>query len=85
MNDNYNLAESTSQNRMILDYLKDGNKITSLEAINKFGCTRLPSRVVDIEKMIGYPLSRKRIKVTNRFGREVWVMQYWYEDKPTIN
>ena len=80
-NDNYNLSETTSQNQMILQYLKEGNKITSLKAIEMFGCTRLPSRVVDIERILGYPLSRKRIKVPNRFGKEVWVMEYWYEER----
>lgn len=83
-NDNLNVSETTSQNQAILQYLKEGNKITSLKAYELFGCTRLPSRVVDIEQILGYPLPRKRIKVPNRFGKEVWVMEYWFVDR-TVN
>lgn len=50
MNDNSNIESSESQNKKILDYLKKGNRLTSLEALNMFGCMRLASRISDIRK-----------------------------------
>ena len=41
---------SESQNKQILEYLKIGNKITSLEALNTFGCFRLSSRIFDLRQ-----------------------------------
>lgn len=50
MNDNENLQSSESQKKMILAYLMDGHRITSLEALNMFGCMRLASRISDIRR-----------------------------------
>ena len=50
MNDNPNIESSESQNKRILDYLKKGNRLTSLEALTRFGCMRLASRISDIRK-----------------------------------
>jgi len=80
-NENLNVESTNSQNAMILAYLRDGNKITPLEAERMFGCMRLGARIADLSDRLGYNLPRKRVQVTNRFGKEVWVMQYWVEDK----
>lgn len=37
-----------TQNAMILDYLRAGNEITPLEALEKFGCLRLAARIADL-------------------------------------
>ena len=50
MNDNSNIESSESQNKKILDYLKKGNRLTSVAALNIFGCMRLASRISDIRK-----------------------------------
>ena len=49
-NINDNLQTSESQNRQILAYLKNGGRITSLEALKMFGCMRLASRISDLKK-----------------------------------
>ena len=41
---------SESQNKLILEYLEIGNKITPLEALNNFGCFRLSSRIFDLRQ-----------------------------------
>ena len=74
INDNKN---SESQTKRILAYLRAGNRITPLEALRKFNCFRLGARIADIEKIIGYAPNRKRVKVTNADGKEVYVCQYW--------
>lgn len=50
MNDNQNLESSESQNKRIFAYLMEGYRITSLEALNLFGCMRLASRISDIRR-----------------------------------
>ena len=37
-----------SQNLMILNYLKKGNSVTPIEALNKFGCFRLSGRIFEL-------------------------------------
>lgn len=61
MNDNPNNKESQSQNKLILRHLKMGGTITGIEALNLYGCFRLPSRINDLKKM-GYRFADKFIK-----------------------
>lgn len=77
MNDNPNTATSASQTKQILEYMLAGNTITPLEALRKFGCLRLTSRIWDIEQLTGIRPKRERVKVTNAQGQQVYVMQYW--------
>jgi len=39
-----------SQTDQILNYLFEGKVITSIEALNKFGCFRLAARIADLRK-----------------------------------
>ena len=48
-NINENAQTSSSQNNRIAAYLKEGNRITQLEATDLFGCTRLASRINDLK------------------------------------
>lgn len=76
MDTNTNATNSASQTQRILAYLQEGNTITPLEALRKFSCLRLGARIADISKIIGRPVSRKRIQVSNAEGKIVYVMQY---------
>ena len=69
----------TSQAMIIYKYLMDGNTLTSMDALRIFGVARLASRICDIEKRTGITPNRRRIPVTNRFGKEVYVNEYWIE------
>ena len=51
MNINQNLKSSASQNSQIRRWLAEGHKLTSLEALEKFGCMRLASRIHDLRDM----------------------------------
>lgn len=46
-----------TQNAKILNHLKSGKTITSLEALNLFGCFRLASRISDLKKL-GYTIGK---------------------------
>lgn len=49
-NINDNEAQSASQNKQIAAWLNSGNTITSLEALQRFGCMRLASRINDLRQ-----------------------------------
>lgn len=49
-NINLNEESSASQSAKILAHLQGGGRITALEALNKFGCLRLASRISDLRK-----------------------------------
>lgn len=49
-NINENEKSSQSQNAKIAEYLKQGNSITPLDALNLFGCLRLGARIADLKE-----------------------------------
>lgn len=71
-----------TQWEFLLDWLrrKPGRTITSREAFEKFGFTRLSARVFEIEEYTGIILKREDIAVKTRYGTKVWVTKYWYEE-----
>lgn len=73
--------EFERQRQTVYNYLMEGHTITSLEAIQKWGITRLSARIMDIEKMTGKAPNRHRITVKNRNGRNVSVCEYWIEQE----
>ena len=48
------LYEDNSQCSMILNHLRNGFKLTTLEAVSKFGCLHTPRRIKDLEAK-GHP------------------------------
>ena len=45
------MQENPNQTTKILLYLKEGNKITGMDALNLFGCWRLGARIHNIRAM----------------------------------
>lgn len=62
MNNNDNAKSSATQCAQIKAWLLDGNKLTSLEALNRFGCMRLASRIHDLREQ-GLDIHTEKIKV----------------------
>lgn len=57
-----------SQNKAILDYLKNGNSITAIEALEMFGCFRLSARIGEIKWQLigtGKKIEKQMIKVNS--------------------
>lgn len=55
-----------TQNKQILSHLKNGNSITSLEALKLFDCFRLSARIKDLRDM-GFNILTERIRTnTNK-------------------
>ena len=53
-NTNPNEKISQSQCDRILRYLQSGKRLTSLEALDKFGCLRLSARILDLKNRCGF-------------------------------
>ena len=78
MKENINSNEEScfSQERKILNYMLRGNHITGIEALDLFGCFRLPARIADIRKR-GFTVNSQTIALKN--GKRV--KDYWIEPK----
>lgn len=66
-----------SQIKMVLDYLKQGNKITQADAIRKFGAYRLSAIIFELRKEYNIKTEIKTAK--NRFGKPVNFAEYSLE------
>lgn len=50
-----------SQTKKILNWMLSGHKITALEALKKFRCFRLASRIGEIKSMNRYKIVREMV------------------------
>ena len=71
-NINPNPGTSASQKAKILAYMQAGNKITPIEALEKYGCFRLGARIADL-KEDGYDIKSQFVTTTT----DKRVKAYW--------
>ena len=50
-----------TQKKQILEYLKEGNKLTPILALKRFGCFRLSARIYELRRE-GYPIKSNLVK-----------------------
>lgn len=55
------MPKEGGQHIMILRYLRDGGKLTTLQALQMFGVMALSQRIGDLKKM-GWPIKSQTIK-----------------------
>lgn len=67
-----------SQNKAIKAYLESGNKLTSLEAWVKFGCSALHSRISDLRNKMNVAVNDKWVTVKTSNG-DKRVKQYYID------
>lgn len=65
-----------SQEDAVLYHMEQHRSITSLEAIELYGCTRLSAKIYDL-KRAGKNIIRKMEKAKNRFGHTVCYARYF--------
>ena len=65
-----------TQNKRLLTYLEQGNKINPLKAWQELGIYRLASRICDLRKE-GNEIKDEWLEVPNRFGEFVRLKQYY--------
>lgn len=75
-----NMKSSTSQNCQILQHLLEGNKITPLQALDKFRCFRLAARINNLRDQ-GYAINCDRVSVTASDGVKSIVAEYSMAEK----
>lgn len=73
----------TTQEERVLDYMKRFGSITTLDAFNDLGITRLSAKIFDLKKQ-GYDIVGETIKVKNRFGEEAYVKKYMLAEEKFI-
>ena len=60
----------------VLRYLKENGSITSMEAIERFGATRLSAIIFNLRHNRGYDISTVPITSTDRYGHQVTFARY---------
>lgn len=65
-----------SQEDAVLYHMEIHGSITSLEAIELYGCTRLSAKIYDLKKA-GKNIIKKMEKAKNRFGHTVSYARYF--------
>lgn len=68
-----------SQNKRLLDYLKQGKRVDPLIAWSELGIYRLGSRIFDLRDS-GQLVDDEWVKVPNRFGEEIRVKSYFIKE-----
>ena len=68
----------TQANR-VLEYLKSGKTITTLNAFKELGITRLAARVYEL-KTDGHEVKKNTITVVNRFNENCAIAEYYMEN-----
>lgn len=67
-----------NQCERIAEYIKEFGSITTLEAFNDLGITRLASRIHDLTEA-GYRFEREHIRVKTRTGEFTTVTRYRFK------
>lgn len=70
------MKEITSQKQAIINHLMSGKSITALEAIQKYGCTRLATRIFELKEN-GYLIYTEHENLKNRYGNNCRIARYW--------
>lgn len=65
----------TTQTQDVIEHLVRYGHITSMEAIMKYGCTRLSAVIFNCRKR-GYEIETKRLNVKNRRGSNSPIAEY---------
>lgn len=61
----------------IMQWLKSGRTITSKQAIDEFGCTRLSAVIFRLINEYELPITKDMVPVKNRNGRWVEIAKYY--------
>ena len=69
-----------TQNRQILEWLKNGNRVNQLMSYDQFGCTRLAARIYDLKQM-GHTIGKYTIVTPNKKQ----YAEYYLEKEREVN
>lgn len=66
------------QTAAVLKHLKTKKSITSMQAFELYGCTRLSAKIFDLRKA-GYDIRNEWQETTTRFGENCRYVKYVYK------
>ena len=73
MDDLFLQNRKQTQKAKILEYMKQGNSLTPLDALQKFSCFRLGARIYELKRM-GYQIQSEMIKTdTGKYIKKYWI------------
>lgn len=64
----------------ILEHFEKQNTLTSMEAFQRYGITRLAARISDL-RHLGYAIDTVMVESTNRYGEAVRFANYVYKGR----
>ena len=64
-----------TQNKCVLDHMRQHGQITPLDALKEYGIMRLGARIFNL-KQDGFDIKTEMIEVKNRFDKTVRVASY---------
>ena len=71
-----------TKTQAVLDWLKTHASISSMEAIQSFGATRLSVIIFNLRKR-GYNIETVMVDGRDRFGNQTRYARYYLRDSPT--
>ncbi len=71
--------EKTTKTQKVLEYLQQNNTMTTMEAFELFGASRLPAIIYQLRKK-GYNIETKMINSIDRFGNPCSYGLYIYNN-----
>lgn len=72
------MIQDNTQTKAILEHLLSGKAITSIEAIELYGATRLSGIIYYLREQ-GYQINSSRKVIKTRYGKSVAVAVYSFE------
>ena len=69
-----------SQNEMVLNHLRRAGSITQMEAIDRYGITRLGARIFEL-KQRGHNITRTMEQARNRYNAPTHFARYYLEEQ----
>lgn len=73
------MIRDNTQTKAILEHLLSGKELTSMQAIELYGATRLSGIIYSLRNK-GYIIKRRTEVVKNRYGTISVIGVYWLED-----
>ena len=70
-----------TKTQAVLDWLKTHASISSMDAIQNFGATRLSAIIFNLRKK-GYNIETVKCEGTDRFGNKMQFARYYLRDSP---
>lgn len=64
-----------TQQRAILNYMRENGTITPMEAFSELGITKLATRISELTKQ-GIQIEKERVAMINRYGNTTIYMKY---------